>query len=651
MKSLWKKDNLDKIYNFQDDFMKGISVCVSNPKHFFNEFKNIYTNIFKSNKINEHFESPKICVIGSQSSGKSSLLENITKTPLFPKRKQGVGTKSPIRLNLNSCKEKESEFWINGEQVKENEIMSKIDDIFEQLGDSYNDEAIEVKITNKDLIDFEFYDLPGIVSYPEDKRDFTEKLTEKYIIQDNNIILCVIPITINDLSTYFPISLIKKHKREKNTILVFTMADKVQKEDIGEQIISRILNESSEINIEDYLGVNIIINRNENNGVSLENLDINSSKWFQDNIIDVIPDDHPEKPRVIQKLGITNLINSLNIYYKDFIDKNWIPNTMNNINTQINKLCQEEALIGNNFQEEESDFGFSLKLKDIIINIFIPLLVKQYFQLILAKLEGIQYEKFYNFEAYFQSLITELKEVKHIDFKNITTIKNDYYSYYFFSNNGIKNVWRYGRLNNKISFQILKMFREKCLFYLECNKLNILQEVMEQQINGKRNYDKNIIITILKFSEKELVEEKKEDSSNYLKSCFLTKLQSSSLLYKENIYVSIYRYELWKEINDLRMSLNKLNILKYEKDVKSYVKYSFSPDISVHLRMFLTEEKSCELLSMIQKVIQKRMNSNSEMDYNSCLELLDTSKQYIEKINVDNMESETSSEEFNSCKE
>ena len=344
VKSLWKKDSLvDKKYNFEEDFMKGISVCVSNPKHFFNIFKTIYTNIFKSNEITKHFETPKICVIGSQSSGKSSLLENITKTPLFPKRRQGVGTKTPIKLNLSSKNKEEedkSEFWVNGEQVKEEEITIKIDKIFESLGDSYNDKAIEVKISNNDLIDFEFYDLPGIVSYPEDKKDFTEKLTEKYIREDNNIILCVIPITITDLSTYFPISLIKKYKREKNTILVFTMADKVQKEDIGEQIISRILNESSEINIDDYLGVNIIINRNENNCISLETLDLNSFKWFKENIIDVIPDKHPEKPRVINKLGIKNLIDSLNIYYKDFIDKNWIPNTMSNINTQINTLCE-----------------------------------------------------------------------------------------------------------------------------------------------------------------------------------------------------------------------------------------------------------------------------------------------------------------------
>ena len=282
--NLWS-GNIDKSTKFLDEFQKGISLCSSNSGHFFNSFKEIYKGIFQKN-IKESFTSPKICVIGTQSSGKSSLLENITKTPIFPKRKQGVGTKSPVKLVIKSNDSDEPKFSVNNEAVECDNIIKKVDEVFDDLGNNYSSEPITVEISNKSLIDsFEFYDLPGIVAYPEDKRNFTEKLTEDYIKDENNIILCVIPITITDLSSCFPISLIKKHKRESNTIIVFTMADKVQNEDIGDLIISRILDESSEIKIKDYLGVNIIINRNEKNNTSLDDLDTISSKWFQKTLL------------------------------------------------------------------------------------------------------------------------------------------------------------------------------------------------------------------------------------------------------------------------------------------------------------------------------------------------------------------------------
>jgi len=50
-------------------------------------------------KFTVDFKVPTIVVIGTESSGKSSLLENITKCPIFP-RDIRVCTKRPIHLNL-----------------------------------------------------------------------------------------------------------------------------------------------------------------------------------------------------------------------------------------------------------------------------------------------------------------------------------------------------------------------------------------------------------------------------------------------------------------------------------------------------------------------------------------------------------------------
>ena len=45
------------------------------------------------------FKLPRVVVIGAKDAGKSSLLENITKCPVFP-RNTGLCTKMPVRLQL-----------------------------------------------------------------------------------------------------------------------------------------------------------------------------------------------------------------------------------------------------------------------------------------------------------------------------------------------------------------------------------------------------------------------------------------------------------------------------------------------------------------------------------------------------------------------
>ena len=53
------------------------------------------------------YEVPKVIVIGAESSGKSSLLENITKCPIFP-RNTSICTRQPIHLKLSKLEEDEN---------------------------------------------------------------------------------------------------------------------------------------------------------------------------------------------------------------------------------------------------------------------------------------------------------------------------------------------------------------------------------------------------------------------------------------------------------------------------------------------------------------------------------------------------------------
>ena len=88
-----------------------------------------------------NFKLPRVVVIGAKDAGKSSLLENITKCPVFP-RKSGLCTKMPVRLQLTHvATEAESSVKIRWGDVNKTlqsrdnilaevqEIMDKVDTI------------------------------------------------------------------------------------------------------------------------------------------------------------------------------------------------------------------------------------------------------------------------------------------------------------------------------------------------------------------------------------------------------------------------------------------------------------------------------------------------------------------------------------------
>ena len=54
--------------------------------------------------VDQYIELPKICVLGTQSSGKSSVLESIVGMDFLP-RGEGLCTRRPLELRLNHVPE------------------------------------------------------------------------------------------------------------------------------------------------------------------------------------------------------------------------------------------------------------------------------------------------------------------------------------------------------------------------------------------------------------------------------------------------------------------------------------------------------------------------------------------------------------------
>ena len=298
---------------------------------------NIKLDICDENKLSV----PKIIVIGTESCGKSSLLENITKCELFPKNSK-MCTMTPIHIILskNNNTNYYIKYTLNNIKIEKKgnnmqDIYNIINEYFTALNNTYSEDEIQVSLEGSTLPNFEFYDLPGLVAYPHDKAIITQNIINKYLHQDN-IILCVEDATKPRLTASQTIAMIQDKKLENRTILILTKIDKLCDIDIEECLIDRILNKSDEIkniNFADCLGV---INRDHYNRKTLLENDKFSNEWINHNIINTLPEQYlHNKDIIINRLGINNLIIKINNFYNQYLNNIWKTKILLDLKTQL----------------------------------------------------------------------------------------------------------------------------------------------------------------------------------------------------------------------------------------------------------------------------------------------------------------------------
>ncbi|KAG5184845.1 Mx2, Mx-like dynamin-related GTPase [Tribonema minus] len=155
---------------------------------------------------------PQICVMGDQSSGKSSVLESLSGIP-FP-RGSGLVTRCPIRLSMKRTAAGSA--WIahahtssSPGDVKRAETPAHLTALMEALTDTltsnFSTESINVKVTAPGVPDLTVVDLPGIIrtsTAGQDPRMIQQvnALIDSFLMQERTIILCVIPAN-QDIAT------------------------------------------------------------------------------------------------------------------------------------------------------------------------------------------------------------------------------------------------------------------------------------------------------------------------------------------------------------------------------------------------------------------------------------------------------------------
>lgn len=203
---------------------------------------------------------PQIVVVGDKSSGKSSVLEAISRVP-FPV-KSGLCTRSPTELILRKTAERRIVVQVcdtnstrdggfNKECVTKQDLPAAIEEAKEVMGigdgaQDFSKETLRIEVSDIDLPRLTLVDLPGL--YRTATTDETSEgiktvrgLTEQYMGQKNTIILAVLAAS-SDIALQEVLDLAKKYDPTgERTIGVITKPDLLVQFSADERAYLRLL--------------------------------------------------------------------------------------------------------------------------------------------------------------------------------------------------------------------------------------------------------------------------------------------------------------------------------------------------------------------------------------------------------------------------
>lgn len=161
--------------------------------------------------VQQYIQLPRIASLGTQSSGKSSVLESIVGLDFLP-RGDGVVTRRPLELRLNHIDsgepwavfdEKKNMKFTDFNKVRE--TIEALTDSVCKIGKNIVDVPIVLNVYSKTCPDLTLIDLPGITRVPVEGQppnieEITTNMAIRYCKDELTIILCVIASNA-DIST------------------------------------------------------------------------------------------------------------------------------------------------------------------------------------------------------------------------------------------------------------------------------------------------------------------------------------------------------------------------------------------------------------------------------------------------------------------
>lgn len=173
---------------------------------------------FSSLGVPLNLDLPQIAVVGSQSAGKSSVLENFVGRDFLP-RGSGIVTRRPLILQLINSQSEYAEFlhlknkqFTNFDEVRR-EIESETDRVT-GLNKGISNQPINLRVYSPNVLNLTLIDLPGMTKVPvgDQPPDIEMKIRAmimEFIAQENCLILAVSPAN-SDLANSDALKLAKE---------------------------------------------------------------------------------------------------------------------------------------------------------------------------------------------------------------------------------------------------------------------------------------------------------------------------------------------------------------------------------------------------------------------------------------------------------
>jgi GTPase SAR1 family protein len=181
---------------------------------------------------------PRIVVIGSESAGKSSMIERIAGASLFP-RDAKICTRMPIMLsfvNDESAEQARVTLKFPGrddQTVREADAAAAVGRLMREVvppGAGVIDTQLTIEVRKQSVPTLDLIDLPGIVAAsiegePADMMQRTRAISETYLRDAHTIVVAVVPANITRVRDSQAIQLVQQCGKEAVTLGVLAKAD------------------------------------------------------------------------------------------------------------------------------------------------------------------------------------------------------------------------------------------------------------------------------------------------------------------------------------------------------------------------------------------------------------------------------------------
>ncbi|XP_029455891.1 dynamin-1-like protein isoform X2 [Rhinatrema bivittatum] len=308
---------------------------------------------------------PQIVVVGTQSSGKSSVLESLVGRDLLP-RGTGVVTRRPLILQLVHVSAEDRQKTIgdeNGIEADEwgkflhtkNKMYTDFDEIRQEIENEterisgnnkgISPEPIHLKIYSPNVVNLTLVDLPGMTKVPvgDQPKDIELQIRElilRYISNPNSIILAVTAAN-TDMATSEALKISREVDPDgRRTLAVITKLDLM---DAGTDAMDVLMGRVIPVK----LGIIGVVNRSQ--------LDINTKKSVADSIRNEYAFLQKKYPSLANRNGTKYLARTLNRLLMHHI-RDCLPE----LKTRINVLAAQYQSLLNSYGEPVDDKSATL---------------------------------------------------------------------------------------------------------------------------------------------------------------------------------------------------------------------------------------------------------------------------------------------------